>query len=1682
MHTTIRLTLATALASLVLLVAPAFAAALPVSTATTLTVAPVSGVYGGPISLSATLKASVSGTPLSGKTIIFSLNNIPVGSATTDGSGVATLNNVQILNLVNAGVHTGYIKALYIGGIGYTGDNGTADLTLAPKPLTVTGITASDRDYIPGNTTATINTSGAHRSGVVLLDQVNLDTTSAVGNFATPDAGVAKTVTITGITLTGSAAHNYTVSNPTTTATIRKIAQTFSFGTLADKTFGDPDFTVGVNTPATGTSFSGFGACWTTGSTVHLSAIGLCTVVATNNGDTNYNAAVPANIAQSFNVNAPSTVVYNAVPATLTPNVPSEGFQATSMSQLGDYVHLAGTDRLLKTVTVTMSDWALKSDSKNIAFCAANAANCNSTGFVWPITINVYSTHLGVNGVPDTLLATKTVSVTIPWRPEADATCPSPTQWRSPANGNCYNGMAFNATFDLSNLNVILPTDVIVGVAYNTQSWGTAPVGVEGPYNSLNVGVNANQTVYVGQDDSSDKVFLKSAWAGAYSGAGIVGVFNQDNGWAPYGTVNLQITASPVTTSSNTVVVTSPALAVDSADAVAHPEKWFFYNDKTDVLDNTLGSFVTGPATAPLQAGSAQISISGPTQGVVLGTFGLQGTSISKITSLAYSTYRSAGDPATALALQFDINSTGTGAPAHYEGRLVYEPYYTHTVSDNTWQTWNPMDNSTSGTNGNWWFSHAASVAGNGKVVTTCTQATPCTWAQIRAAFPDMSISGGTYFKAGSNWSTPFTGDVDAFVIGVQTGANVNTTSYDFEAIPGTLEITKYDCPLGTSVVRSANGVGLTVPPGCVVHGGTTFGYVHGTQSDAQGPYPELGAPITEAGATNNNGVLSLTLPANGRYLVVETDGAGNQLPANQVQGLYCIGDGDTSDNNDNQELTFVHPGSTTKCVAYDAMPLQAPTPVSPVDGIVTTTAAQTLIDWTDVADAYTPTTYFYQVSNGSAVNPDGSFVSPLGSVYGPLTDSNIPTPGTPAGVYYWHVYAQDAHGNRSPWSTTQKVTIDNDVPTATLNFPALGPGATSFQVIFNEPVVVTEAQNPANYFLNNWPGAGGSGPLTGNATVAYDAGSNTATVTFTNPAWYVSAEQQWGVRDIHDLGGNLLAPNPTAAYSSPLVAPTAPGTPSTATPTTSTTQVWSWTAATDPGGVQASGVKYYEYSISGDTSVAWTNVGTNLGVTTNLPVGSYTLHVHAVDNAGNMGDEATGDLQVTSAVIPAAFVTTDAATGVTFSDATLNGTVGGSDANPESFWVSLAPFDTSSPDIPANVFSTPVLPGVSAGGHFSDPLSLVTTQGIITGGGNGNMAPITPNTTYYYTAWANVGGHWYPGVQRTVTTPDAPAVIPPLVATPQSVSTNNGAAIAITLGATGGAGTQTFVVDSAPTHGDLTGTAPALTYTPSPTYHGADAFTFKVSNDGGATYSAPATVSITDGDTIAPVVTLIGSDYAGIPVGSSYTDLGATVTDNMDQNLGYVVSLDDGATTTPSGLTLNTAVAGLHTIFFRATDSSGNEGTTSRTVRVIAPDVQTFSAGGGGNGPVYGSFGGAHGFVLGASSSTVTGGPQTPAPSTTCSALLTTYMRIGGNNNVEDVKKLQTFLNAQLHLSIPVNGIFGASTEAAVRQFQALHPLDILHPWGITKPTGFVFQTTLRLINLMSCPTLDIPLPTNLH
>ena len=84
---------------------------------------------------------------------------------------------------------------------------------------------------------------------------------------------------------------------------------------------------------------------------------------------------------------AGAETVYNNIPSPLPGNFASVGLEATSSSEFGGEIELAGTARAKPTVTVVMSSWACEKGSVE-AGCETSA---KSKGFKLPVTIKVYT-------------------------------------------------------------------------------------------------------------------------------------------------------------------------------------------------------------------------------------------------------------------------------------------------------------------------------------------------------------------------------------------------------------------------------------------------------------------------------------------------------------------------------------------------------------------------------------------------------------------------------------------------------------------------------------------------------------------------------------------------------------------------------------------------------------------------------------------------------------------------------------------------------------------------------------------------------------------------------------------------------------------------------------------------------------------------------------------------------------------------------------------------------------------------------------------------------------------------------------------------------------------------------------------------------------------------------------------
>jgi hypothetical protein len=229
-----------------------------------------------------------------------------------------------------------------------------------------------------------------------------------------------------------------------------------------------------------------------------------------------------------------SSVIYDSTTSPQPPNLPSVGFEANQVAEFGNQVTFTpGSPRALSQATVTMSSWACQSGSwTNVCTTSPGAT------FTEPITLNIY--NVGANNTVGTLIKSVTQTFTIPYRPSSDPTdCPSSGEWFSSATGECYNGLATNVTFTLPD--VLVPSSIIYGVAYNTSDYGAAPYGDNtscdspGPdscaYDSLNIGLTEGTQPSVGSDPLPGTVYWNTASGANYCdlGAAGAGTFRLDS-------------------------------------------------------------------------------------------------------------------------------------------------------------------------------------------------------------------------------------------------------------------------------------------------------------------------------------------------------------------------------------------------------------------------------------------------------------------------------------------------------------------------------------------------------------------------------------------------------------------------------------------------------------------------------------------------------------------------------------------------------------------------------------------------------------------------------------------------------------------------------------------------------------------------------------------------------------------------------------------------------------------------------------------------------------------------------------------------------------------------------------------------------------------------------------------------
>ena len=221
--------------------------------------------------------------------------------------------------------------------------------------------------------------------------------------------------------------------------------------------------------------------------------------------------------------NAQAVTVYNNIPNPTPLNVFSQGVQSYAFNELGDGFTLAAKSSTLGTVTVIMQSWACQ-HGMGIGGGPGSSACVTLPGatYAMPVTVNVYSVVTGTSlegvagsSAPGKLLATATQTFNMPYRPSSDFVhCPASAavsggyyEWYDSTTQTCQNGIDFPIAFNLSRLQVELPSQIIVTISYNTSSYGPTPYGTSEPcystsggcfYDWLNISGGALAAAYPG--------------------------------------------------------------------------------------------------------------------------------------------------------------------------------------------------------------------------------------------------------------------------------------------------------------------------------------------------------------------------------------------------------------------------------------------------------------------------------------------------------------------------------------------------------------------------------------------------------------------------------------------------------------------------------------------------------------------------------------------------------------------------------------------------------------------------------------------------------------------------------------------------------------------------------------------------------------------------------------------------------------------------------------------------------------------------------------------------------------------------------------------------------------------------------------------------------------------------------
>ena len=286
-----------------------------------------------------------------------------------------------------------YAKWLGIGGGGASISAATATFTVSPAPITITGgITANDKAF-DGTTNDTLTIGSVTFSGVFAPDNgnVTLNTGGAVGSFANAGPGNNIPVTVTGLTLSGSAAGDYVVAPLVLSANITggPAMETPAFANLSSPsiTYGTASKTLTGTLSATGPVYPANGETVT--ATINGHGVNGAVTDGTGDFSITYNdpslasdsvSGSPYPITYSYAGDASLTSTNDiSTHLTVTKATPAVAVASSeNPSGFGDSVHFTATVPAAATGTVTFTTNGVNFDV-NEAVSAGVATSVSTT-------------------------------------------------------------------------------------------------------------------------------------------------------------------------------------------------------------------------------------------------------------------------------------------------------------------------------------------------------------------------------------------------------------------------------------------------------------------------------------------------------------------------------------------------------------------------------------------------------------------------------------------------------------------------------------------------------------------------------------------------------------------------------------------------------------------------------------------------------------------------------------------------------------------------------------------------------------------------------------------------------------------------------------------------------------------------------------------------------------------------------------------------------------------------------------------------------------------------------------------------------------------------------------------------------------------------------------------------------